>query len=123
MSEQINMKESGFWFKTLVLGADRDKLLEVRDAEEYDWSNLKVELNIDGVVVLAKDFEDVMSGYAERIRRNALDGYINSDSIDRFDGDVLIAAEELLAKRLGKVKDLLEKMEDYSSEFLEGVGE
>ena len=119
MSEIINMHEDYSWIKKLVLNSDMDKFKVAMEEEDYNFKAMKIKLEVCGVEVQSEDFNKVIGKWADEIKRNAREGHINCDSIERFDGDVLQAAEELLEKRMKGVYDALQRLEYETGELLE----
>ncbi len=118
--ENVDMSECT-WISKLFLNLDyHTQLKPLKDLEGYDYRNLPIELKICGETVRIDDFNENLSKWAKSIQNSAREGYINSESIERFDGDVLMAAEELVEDKLKGLQKLMDGLQDNLSELLEG---
>lgn len=101
-------KDKPTFFNHLLLESERDALVKVSDADNYDPTNLEVKLELNGVVVRVEDFNKVLEGWGERIAsqiRDQLD-YNNSEKA------IVKKAEQLIKDKLGNIHNTLSDIED-----------
>lgn len=107
MSEQYDFKglvrESTF-FNLLLLSGEVSTLTK---EDTFDSSDLTVKLEINGHEVLIKDFNEVLNGWAKRIRDQVND----ENEFMSHQNSVSENANILLKERMGRAYEILEEIE------------
>lgn len=107
MTEQYNFEESGGGkdlFNHLMLDGE---VRELTKRDDFDPSNLTVDLKINGVQVKIGDFNEVLEDWSNRIKSRMKDKleYMSKEKT------VVDKAELLLREKLGKVYEGLNDIE------------
>lgn len=110
MSESYNFESSRetFFNHLLLELSDSKGIDELVNSEDYDSDNLQVELKINGVILLTKDFNKILDEWENRIADSvrAEDNYISKDQ------SATVNAENLLKLKLGEAYDALSRLQD-----------
>lgn len=118
MPESFNMKEARnthTWFMKLLLSSDRTELRKIVDQKGFDSSKMNIELKINGMEVRSEDFSELLDKWSDDVERwtkEKHDMIVKEKSIECH-------AEELLKKKMGKVYDLLNTIEEESYKIYE----
>lgn len=107
MEQEFNFKNGRdrTFIKHLLLGGD---VRDLTDDDNFDPTDMKVELKINGYDVLIEDFNTILDDWSNRITRKIKDDleYMSKEK------SIVDNAEILIKEKLGKAYEVLQSIED-----------
>lgn len=104
MSEQVNLSKAGEWFKHYLysqVGHD-NQITKITKHPDYDSSNLKVEMSINGVALSVVEFELLLMDWSQRMTEKIRDDL----NLDDFETAVREKSKNILYALINKIDDI-----------------